>query len=216
MAVIKIDIVSDVVCPWCYIGKRRLENALKSLPESIEVEFDYHPFELNPNAPQSGVKLKEHLIDKFGSEDHYTDQLNRVTEVARQEGLTFNLIDQVISPNTRKIHALIAAAKEYDVQKEMTEAFFKAYFTDSANLTEDKTILKIAETNGMTFDVADSIINDPAQINDIQTREKKFYSMGITGVPFFIMINKYGISGAQSSETFLKAIVDVSEEMSVA
>lgn len=215
MAVIKIDVVSDVVCPWCYIGKRRLENALKSLPNSIEVEIEYHPFELNPNAPENGINLREHLIDKFGSEDHYYHQLDRVGNVAKQEGLIYNLLNQPISPNTRKIHALIAGAKEHGIQKEMTEAFFKAYFTDGLNLTEDETILKIAVSVGMTSEIAEAIIHDPKRMNEIEKAEKKFNSMGVTGVPFFILNGKYGISGAQTSDVFIKALTDVSAEVAV-
>lgn len=215
MAIIKIDVVSDVVCPWCYIGKRRLENALKSIPNSIEVEIEYHPFELNPDAPENGINLREHLIDKFGSEDHYFHQLDRVTNVAKQEGLTYNLLNQPISPNTRKIHSLIAAAREHGIQKEMTEAFFKAYFTDGFNLTEDETILKVAASVGMTAEIAESIIHDAKRMDAIENEEKKFYSMGVTGVPFFIINGKYGISGAQTSDVFIKALTEVNAEVSV-
>lgn len=215
MAVLKIDVVSDVVCPWCYIGKRRLENALNELPKSTEIEIEYHPFELNPSVSQSGINLREHLVDKFGGEEQYDHQLDRTAYVAKQEGLEFNLKNQLLSPNTRKMHALIVGAKVLGIQKELTEAFFKAYFTDAIDLTQEETILEIAETSGMPREFAKSIMDSPERLKDVEMREQQYASMGITGVPFFIINEKYGVSGAQTSETFAKILREALEEASV-
>src|SRR5688572_22315651 len=109
--VIKIDVVSDVVCPWCYIGKRRLEKAIDQLSPDYTFEIEYHPFELNPNTPSEGVNQKEYLTEKFGSEDRYHQITAHTTQVAAQEGLSFNFDKQRVSPNTRLMHSIIQLAK---------------------------------------------------------------------------------------------------------
>src|SRR5688500_1385875 len=135
---IKVDVISDVVCPWCYIGKRRLEKAMDKLSDAYDFEVEYHPFELNPQMPVSGLNHKEYLVEKFGGEDRYEQLTGRVTQVAAVEGLLFDFEKQKTSPNTRKAHALIQLAREEGKQLVVMEAFFKAYFSDGIDLTLDK------------------------------------------------------------------------------
>src|SRR6218665_489749 len=108
---IKVDIVSDVVCPWCYIGKRRLEKAMGELSSEYDFDVEYHPFELNPGVPAEGLNQREYLVDKFGSEDRYDQITANTTQVAASEGLDFHFEKQAISPNTRKAHVLLQLAK---------------------------------------------------------------------------------------------------------
>src|ERR1043165_2282677 len=115
---IKIDIVSDIVCPWCYIGKRRLEKAIDQLSGDFNFEIEYHPFELNADLPATGVGHKEYLSEKFGSEDRYHQLTNHVTQVAAQDGLDFQYDKQNVSPNTRVIHSIIQLAKLEGKHKE--------------------------------------------------------------------------------------------------
>src|SRR6478736_2228275 len=134
--VIKVDIVSDVVCPWCYIGKRRMEKAIKELSGEVDVQLEYHPFELNPDAPKEGRNHREYLTAKFGSSQKYQEITNHVTQVAAEEGLKFDFGKQNISPNTRDAHRIIMSAKEVGKQLEAKEAYMKAYFEEGVDLTK--------------------------------------------------------------------------------
>ncbi|RAW00162.1 DsbA family oxidoreductase [Pseudochryseolinea flava] len=213
---IKIDIVSDIVCPWCYIGKRRLEKAMHQLADKFQFEVEYHPFELNPNTPVEGVNQKEHLIDKFGSEARYEQLTGNVTNVAAQEGLTFDYDKQTTSPNTRMLHSIVQLAKLEGKHLEVMEALFNAYFTDGVDLTNKNTLREIAKSVGLVNAADPDIFASPQAIQQISLAEKELSKLGITGVPFYIINNKYGVSGAQASETFVKAFQEIHAESEVA
>jgi len=206
---IRIDVVSDVVCPWCYIGKRRLEKAINKLSDAYDFEVAYHPFELNPQIPVSGLNHKEYLVEKLGGEDRYEQLTGRVTQVAATEGLLFDFEKQKTSPNTRKVHALIQLAQEEGKQLAVVEAFFKAYFSEATDLTLDKNLIDIAVSAGIDRIKAEQRMTDEGALVQVALAEQEMYKLGITGVPFYIINNKYGISGAQSSETFIKAFLEV-------
>ncbi len=212
---IKIDVVSDVVCPWCYIGKRRLEKAIDQLSSEYDFEIEYHPFELNPNTPAEGLNQKEYLSEKFGGVEQYNLITSRTSGVAAQEGLTFNFNRQLISPNTRKAHALIQFAKEEGKQLEMTEAFFKAYFTSGIDLSKDDNLISVAVSVGLDKEKSRAVILDKELLTKISDREKELQGLGIRGVPFYIIDNQYGVSGAQASETFVKALKEVGGKLEI-
>jgi predicted DsbA family dithiol-disulfide isomerase len=202
--VIKVDVVSDVVCPWCYIGKRRLEKAMAAASDMYTFEVAYHPFELNPATPQSGLNQREHLAEKFGGDDRYQSITDHTSSVASQEGLEMNFGKQSVLPNTRKAHALIFAAQNDGSQLSVTEAFFKAYFTDGIDLYKDENLLDVATKAGLDRTVAEAAITSKPLLDSIATQEGEMQSLGIRAVPFYIFNNEYGVSGAQASETFLK------------
>ena len=209
---IKIDVVSDVVCPWCYIGKRRLENAMERLSGEIDFDVQYHPFELNPDMPPTGLDQRAYLTRKFGDDDRYTELTSRVTEVAAQEGLTFDFDRQRVSPNTRKLHAIIQLGQAKGLQKEIVEVFYNAYFTSGVDLSDDENIVKGALEAGLDEDSVRDVLKDERKLADIGAAEQEIYKLGITGVPFFIINNKYGISGAQTADTFEKALRDIGNQ----
>jgi predicted DsbA family dithiol-disulfide isomerase len=209
---IKIDVVSDIVCPWCYIGKRRLENAMKRLREDFEFEVIYHPFELNPGLPADGVNQKQYLEQKFGGRERYEELTSRVTEVAALEGLEFDYERQKVSPNTRKLHALIQLASTQGLQHSMVEILFNAYFISGVDLSKNENIIKAATEAGLDESNVNELLQDESFLEQIAREEQEMYKLGITGVPFFIVNNKYGISGAQSAETFEKALRDIGSE----
>ena len=213
---IKIDIVSDVVCPWCYIGKRRLEKALEQLNHKYNFELEYHPFELNPDMPASGVNQREYLTEKFGGEDRYDQITSHTSTVAAEEGLAFNFTNQPVSPNTRSMHVVLTLAKQEGVQLQVMEAFFKAYFSDAVDLSKKENILTIAAQAGLDRTKAEQYLADDNTTVQVALAEKEMYKLGISGVPFFILNNKYGVSGAQSTETFLKALEDIGAEVATA
>jgi predicted DsbA family dithiol-disulfide isomerase len=212
---IKIDIISDVVCPWCYIGKRRLEKAIDQLSDQYNFELEYHPFELNPNAPVEGLDQKEHLIDKFGSEERYEQLTSNVTNVAAQEGLTFDYQRQTTSPNTRMMHSIVQLAKLEGKHLPAIEAFFKAYFTNGVDLTKKDNLSAVAQSVGLDNAADPALFSSPQALQQIALSEKEMGKLGITGVPFYIVNNKYGISGAQASETFVKAFQEIQAENAI-
>ncbi|HOX82362.1 MAG TPA: DsbA family oxidoreductase [Chryseolinea sp.] len=209
---IKIDVVSDVVCPWCYIGKRRLEKAVDALSSTYDFDIEYHPFELNPTTPESGFNQKEYLTKKFGGEDRYHELTTRVIGVAAEEGLSFDFSKQAISPNTRKAHSLIQFARTEGKQLEVKEAFMKAYFTDGVDLSKKENLIDVAAKAGLDADKVEKILADENAPIQVALAEQELSKLGISGVPFYIINNKYGISGAQSPETFMKAFQEIGVE----
>lgn len=207
--VIKIDIVSDVVCPWCYIGKRRLEKAMEASSDKYTFELIYHPFELNPNIPPEGFDQKDYLTNKFGGDERYEQITNHTTDVAAQEGLFFNFAQQSTSPNTRNLHAIIQLGLQEGKQLQTVEAFFKAYFTDGVDLSKAENIIRIGSSVGIAKEKIASFLNDDDAKMKIAFAEKEVAKIGVSGVPFYIINNKYGVSGAQLPETFIKAFEEI-------
>lgn len=213
---IKIDVVSDVVCPWCYIGKRRLEKAIAQVADQVDVELEYHPFELNPDMPLEGRNQKEYLTRKFGSEVKYQQIVEHVTDVAAQEGLKFDFEKQVISPNTRNAHRLIWFAKKHGKQIEMKEALMKAYFEQGIDLTKMENLISIATQAGIDPEKIKSFLSSTEGMVEVTTSEMQNAQRGISGVPFYIINNQYGVSGAQPSEVFARALLEISAENTTA
>jgi predicted DsbA family dithiol-disulfide isomerase len=212
--IIKIDVVSDIVCPWCYIGKRRLERAIETLETTYEFEIEYHPFELNPNHPATGVDHRTFLVSKFGSEDRYQALTDHVSSIASQEDLTFNYDLQKILPNTRKAHALVQLAGQEGVQGVLVELLFKAYFTEGTDLSSNDTLLDIAAESGIDRVNAEQYLSDENSLLQVALAEQQMYKLGISGVPFFIINRKYGVSGAQTPDVFIKAFQEITTEKS--
>jgi predicted DsbA family dithiol-disulfide isomerase len=206
---IRIDVVSDVVCPWCYIGKRRLEKALSQLPENFEIDLNFLPFELNPDTPRTGVDHKQYLADKFGGEERYHQLTDHVTGVAAGEGLKFDYAKQSVIPNTLDSHRLIQYAKKFGRQADIKEALMKAYFTDGVDLSKPENLAAIAKENGID---AKAFLASDEGVAEVKQMEQVNYQRGISGVPFYIINNKYGVSGAQPSDTFAEILNEMAKE----
>jgi predicted DsbA family dithiol-disulfide isomerase len=206
MTRIKIDVVSDVVCPWCYIGKRRLEKALSQLPENYEVEVNFLPFELNPDSPKTGRDHKAYLTDKFGGIERYEQLTDHVTNVAADEGIKFDYPKQSVIPNTFESHRLIQYAKDHDKQAAVKEALMKAYFTEGVDLSKSENLLDVAEKAGLDRGKAAAFLSSEEGVEKVRTMEALNYQRGISGVPFYIINDKYGVSGAQPSDVFLQIL----------
>lgn len=202
---IKVDVVSDVVCPWCYIGKRRLESALSRLPENFEVDVAFLPFELNPDTPRSGTDQKTHLMEKFG-EERYDQLTDHVTAVAAGEGLAFDYSKQSVIPNTFDLHRLIQYAKGSGKQAEIKEALMKAYFEQGVDLSKTENVLDIAEKAGLDRKQTAAFLASTDGAQEVRKMEQLNYQRGISGVPFYIINNKYGVSGAQPSDVFFQIL----------
>ena len=204
--VIKIDIVSDVVCPWCYIGKRRIEKAMKALSGEFEFDVNYLPFELNPQMPKEGLIQKEYLSKKFGSEEKYNQIIDRVKGVAAEEGLHFDFIKQKISPNTNDAHRLIWFAKKEGNQLEVKEALMKAYFEEGIDLSKKENLIAVASSAGLDAARAALFLDSEEGVAEVSALQALNHQRGISGVPFYIIINQHGISGAQPSDVFVQVL----------
>lgn len=206
---IKIGVISDVVCPWCYIGKRRLEKALDLTRDRYDFDVEYFPFELNPSVPPEGFDQKQYLSEKFGGEAQYERITAHVTHIAKTEGLDFHFERQTIVPNTRNAHRLIWFAKTKGKHHDVVEALFHAYFTDGTNLSQRENLIRIAEKAGLDISEAESFLAGSEGNVEIEATETEIHRMGISGVPFYIINNTYGLSGAQPPETFTRVFDEV-------
>ena len=218
---VRIGIVSDVVCPWCYIGKRRLEKAMALTSDRFEFEREYLPFELDPHIPEEGVDYRDYFCKKFGSEAKFQELADHVKKVAAREGLEFNPDTQHRYPNTRNAHRLILMAREENKQDEVAEALFRAYFTEGLDLTKNENLIKIAVGAGLNGDKVDMLLQSNTGKLEIEMAETELQRLGITAVPLFIIQDKFAISGAQSVGAFTKifeeaalAVREVPEETS--
>ncbi len=206
---IKIDVVSDVVCPWCYIGKRRLEKAIDQLKNDFDFEVEYHPFELNPDMPKEGRNQKDYLVAKFGGEEKYRQLSNHVAGVAATEGLKFDFSKQKISPNTLDAHRLIAYSKSKGKQHEMKEALMNAYFEKGTDLTQTKNLVEIASQLEMDSTATEAFLKSDELTTEVRMEEQFNQQRSISGVPFYIINNKYGVSGAQPTNVFVRAFTEI-------
>lgn len=206
---IKVDIVSDVVWPWCYIGKRRIEKAMTALSDQFEFDVNYLPFELNPQTPKDGFNQKEYLAKKFGGADRY----NEITKyVTAEEGLVFDFSKQNKSPNTRDAHRIIRFAKQEGKQVAVKEALMKAYFEESTDLTKNENLVLISAKAGLNPEKISALLTSEEGVAEIITEETMHHKRGISGVPYYIINNQYGISGAQPTDVFIKALTQIGSE----
>lgn len=209
---ITVDIVSDVVCPWCYVGKRRLEAALDQLGNPEDIEINWHPFQLDPTIPAEGMDRQEYFTKKFGDEGRIKQMSEHLTQVGAEDGIDFNLDKITESINTLPLHKLLHVAGEEGFQPAAEEMLFQAYFSDAKDLKDHQVLADLFAPHGW----------DEKKINDILANDDLGYAvrqeidhyqqMGVSGVPFFIINNKYGISGAQPAEVFVQAITQAREE----
>ena len=202
---VKIGVVSDIVCPWCYIGKRRLEKAMERSSDRFEFEVEYFPFELNPHLPEEGTDFRQYLCEKFGSEEKFRQLTDHVKKVAAAEGLDFRLELQNVSPNTRNAHRIVLVARDEGRQAEVVEGLFRAHFTEGIDLSNRGNLVTIAEQAGLDAEKIELLLSSNTGKLEIEMAEKELQDLGITSVPLFIIDDKVAISGAQSVETFTKA-----------
>ena len=207
-----VDVVSDVVCPWCYIGMRRLESALAEVSD-IDVQVRWHPFFLNPWVPREGISRDEYLTTKFGSVEAYGKIASRVVDAAASEGLQYNPGKVKRQPNTIDCHRLIHWAEASGKSAAVKQRLMELYFRDGGDLTDREVLVQAAADCGLD---ADSIRQRLATDEDVELISQQAQSAaqaGVSGVPTFILGNKYGISGAQPAEQLAAAIRQVAAEM---
>lgn len=210
----KIEVWSDFVCPFCYIGKRRLEMALDQFSHKNEVDVEFKSFELDPNAQlYSGKSIHEVLASKYGMSIEEAKKNNeQLEQQAASIGLIFNF-EEMKPTNTFDAHRLAKWAKVQEKEKSVTENLLLAYFTDSKNISDLEVLADIAEASGLDREKALSVLKDKtAYANDVRVDEGIAKQYGVSGVPYFIINQKYAISGAQPLDTFVGALQQVWEE----
>jgi predicted DsbA family dithiol-disulfide isomerase len=215
---LSIDIVSDVVCPWCFIGKRRLEAALELYrqrrPEAPAPEVVFHPFELNPDIPREGIARADYIAKKFGARGYSAHE--RLTQAGAELGIAFAFDKIERQPNTLAAHALIERARLSGVQGEVKEALLKAFFVDGADLTDEQTLVRIAAEAGLDRKDAEAALADESLRRAVAEEEDKARAMGVNGVPFFIFNKRLAVEGAQPPEMLLDAMLEAEKESATA
>lgn len=205
----KIEIFSDVVCPWCYIGKRNLENALQTLnekDEQFESSLNWRSFQLNPQLKEEGILRKDYITNKFGEGANSEIIYERVRLAGESVGLKMNFDKIIMQPNSSKMHSLIYAAKETNRDIELTENFFKAFFVNGMNLTDFEIVSKVASGSGLDSETINGVFHDNLFEKFVQEDIKMSKKYNITGVPFYVIDDSIGISGAQPPEVIVDAI----------
>jgi predicted DsbA family dithiol-disulfide isomerase len=209
---LKIDIVSDVVCPWCYIGKRRIENALALVPD-VPVEVHWRPFFLNPWVPRDGISRDEYLTTKFGSVEAYQGIAGRVVSAAGEEGLSYRPDLVKRQPNTIDCHRLIHWAEAKGKAAPMKQRLMELYFRDGGDLTDQEVLVQAAADCGLDSDDVRRRLGTDEDIALISAQASEASEKGISGVPTFVFAQKYAVSGAQPAELLARAIREVSAEV---
>jgi predicted DsbA family dithiol-disulfide isomerase len=208
MAELHIAIVSDVICPWCFLGKRRLERALDELGLHDHTTFTWLPFELNPDMPPEGMERSAYRAAKFGAERGAA--LDREMAARGEgEGVTFAFDEQQRTPNSRRAHMLIAKATEASVAGPMVEALFRAYFQEGRDIGSTDALLQAAEEAGLDRETAAAALEDEVLRAQVVDLERQAVGIGVSGVPFFIVNQSWAVSGAQPSETWVEALKDI-------
>jgi predicted DsbA family dithiol-disulfide isomerase len=204
----KVDIWSDIACPWCYIGKRRIEKALAGFEHRDQVEVVWHSYQLDPDAPGiSDQTVTEVLAQKYGRSLAQAAAMNeRVSGIAAHDGLEYHL-GKARYGNTFDAHRLIHLAATHHLQDAMEERLFRAYFTEGAALGDTETLVKLASEVGLDADEVRAVLASDAYANEVRADIQKARRLGIQGVPFFAIDEKYGVSGAQPSDV-LKEVLE--------
>ena len=209
---LKIDIVSDVVCPWCYIGKKRIEDALSLVPD-VPVDVHWRPFFLNSWVPREGISRENYLTTKFGSVDAYKGIAGRVVTAAGEEGLVYRPDLVKRQPNTIDCHRLIHWAEAKGKSAEMKQRLMELYFRDGGDLTDTEVLVKAAADVGLDADDVRKRLATDEDVELISGRAQEASDKGISGVPTFVFAQKYAVSGAQPAEMLARAIRQVSAEI---
>jgi predicted DsbA family dithiol-disulfide isomerase len=205
---VKVEIWSDVVCPWCYIGKRRFEAALSRFAHRDDVEVVWRSFELDPSAPPTGTPggQAERLAAKYGTTVDAARQMQqRVSDAAAGEGLDFDL-DVAVPANTVDAHRVIHLAERQGLQGQMKERLLRAHFTEGEAVGEVPTLVRLAAEVGLDADTVRSLLATEELTDAVRADESEARALGISGVPFFVIDRRYGVSGAQPSEHLLEAL----------
>lgn len=200
-----VEIFSDVICPWCYIGKRRLEKAIASLEAPHQVKVRWLPFQLNPQMPKEGISRLEYRTKKFGSLQRSKELDANLAAAGELDGIHFAFDRMERTPNTLDAHRLIWLADQHGVQDGVMEGLFRAYFTEGRDISDRETLVDVVCDAGLDRHAVEVLFNDDQGLDEIRVASQRSRQLRIEGVPFFIINGEYTLSGAQPPESFLQA-----------
>ena len=205
MTELRIDIVSDVVCPWCYVGFTQLRAALDQAGR--EAEIHWHPFELNPQMPPEGENLREHIARKYGSTPEESDAARaRLTALGETLGIAIRFSEDSRIVNTFRAHQLLDLAAEQGLQTTLQLALFEAYFGAGRDVSDIEVLVDVATQAGLDPDVARTTVETDARLGVVRQKQKVWTSQGVTGVPAMVFDQRFLVTGAQGTETYARFI----------
>jgi predicted DsbA family dithiol-disulfide isomerase len=207
---VKLDIISDPICPWCYIGKAQLDRALEAEPDH-PFEIEWHPFQLNPDMPPEGMDRRAYLEAKFGGQQGAVKVYSQIAEHAEAAGLDIDWSKIERTPNTLDAHRLIGWAGIEGCQTPVASALFRAYFQEGRDIGEHEVLADIADACGMDASVVLRLLDSDADREEVAARDKAARDMGVTGVPTFIVARSHAVPGAQPTELWRKVIGELRE-----
>jgi predicted DsbA family dithiol-disulfide isomerase len=210
-----IAIYSDLICPWCYIGKRRMEEALRQLPADLQVSRSWHPFQLNPDLPREGLNRKLYRSQKFGSWEKSQAMDADVTAAGKTVGIEFRYDLQTHTPNTFDSHRLVWLAGNSGVQDAVVEALFRAYFCEGANFSDQTKLIEVGASAGLEVVALERLFASEEGASAVREEERRAKIRGTFGVPLYVINESVSFSGAQPPETFLEALRTTSAKRSV-
>jgi predicted DsbA family dithiol-disulfide isomerase len=209
---VKLDIISDPVCPWCYIGKAYLDKAIGERPRH-PFEIEWHPYQLNPDMPREGMDRRAYLEAKFGGKEGAVQAYMPVVQQAEAAGLTIDFESIARTPNTLDAHRLIHWAGIEDRQMVVAMSLFRAYFEEGRDISTHEVLADIADSAGMDAAVVLKLLGSDADIAGIREKDAGFRKMGISGVPCFIVAGKHAVPGCQPPETWIKVIDEINAKL---
>lgn len=212
MSVVKLDILSDPICPWCYIGKTHLDKALAEAGDHPFV-IEWHPFQLNPDMPREGMDRRAYLEGKFGGKEGAVRAYAPVVEHAEKAGLTINFEAMQRTPNTLDAHRLIHWAGIEGKQNDVVDALFQAYFVDAKDIGDHEVLADIAAACGMERDVTMRLLQGDTEVSEIRDRDAHSRKMGVSSVPTYIVANQHAVPGAQPPELWKQVIADIQSQL---
>ncbi|MFN4164219.1 MAG: DsbA family oxidoreductase [Ferrovibrio sp.] len=207
----RIEIVSDVICPWCFIGKRRLEQAMAQRPD-IEFEIGWRPFQLNPDMPREGADRKSYLEAKFGGPARAKEIYARVAAEGAKENIAFDFEGIKRTPNTLAAHSTLRWALSAGVQNALKERLFRLYFLEGQDIGDHQVLANAAAAEGMDGALVKTLLDEGRDADVIEDEDRMARELGITGVPFFIFERRYGVPGAQTPDVLLQVIDKIATE----
>ncbi len=207
---IKIDIVSDVVCPWCTIGYKRLEKAISELGIQDKVEIEWQPFELNPNMPAEGQNVREHITEKYGATlEQQKKSQQHMTEVGAELDFTFDYYDEMRMANTFEAHILLEYAKAFGKQTELKMRLTKAFFSDRKDVSKRDVLKQALIDVGLNTEEALALLDNDKARNDVRNKQNYWKKLGINSVPTIVFNRKSAVTGAQPVDVFKQVLSEV-------
>ncbi len=201
----KLDIISDTVCPWCYVGKKRIEKALDDFgPDKVDVMW--RPYQLDPSVPREGVERKAYMQRKFGKGDHAKAALTNIVDAGAQEGIAFNFDIMAKYPNTIDSHRLIRWADSAGCQDQVVTLLFQRYFEQGQDIGDHEVLVGVAQEAGMDIALVADLLAKDADIDLVQKEDNLARQMGISGVPTMIVADRFGVTGAQDPAYILRVL----------